>query len=54
MASRNLNGVLRYLRRLAGSPTGDGASDAELLERYVRLGERSGNAPSVADRDADG
>ncbi|HTU91970.1 MAG TPA: efflux RND transporter periplasmic adaptor subunit [Gemmataceae bacterium] len=36
MARHNLSALVRYLRQLAGSAQGDGASDAELLERYVR------------------
>ncbi len=36
MARHNLGSLVRYLRQLAGSGQGDGASDAELLERYVR------------------
>jgi len=36
MARHNLNAMVRYLRQLAVSGQGDGASDAELLERYVR------------------
>ncbi len=35
MTRRNLNAVVRYLRQLTGSADGGGASDAELLERYV-------------------
>jgi HlyD family secretion protein len=36
MARHNLSSLVRYLRQLAGSGQGDGAGDAELLERYVR------------------
>jgi RNA polymerase sigma factor (sigma-70 family) len=36
MARHNLSAVIRYLKQLTGSAQGDGASDAELLERYVR------------------
>src|SRR5579875_2025656 len=36
MARHNLGSLVRYLRQLAGSGQGDGANDAELLERYVR------------------
>lgn len=36
MARRNLSAVLRYLQQLTGSASANGASDAELLERYVR------------------
>lgn len=36
MTRHNLNALVRYLRQLTGSASGDGASDAELLERYVR------------------
>lgn len=36
MARRSLSAVVRYLRQLTGSASADAASDAELLERYVR------------------
>jgi RND family efflux transporter MFP subunit len=36
MSRRNLNAIIRYLRQLTGSANANGASDAELLERYVR------------------
>lgn len=36
MARHNLSAVVRYLQQLAGSAGTSGASDAELLERYVR------------------
>ncbi|MGH7168765.1 MAG: efflux RND transporter periplasmic adaptor subunit, partial [Gemmataceae bacterium] len=36
MAGRNISVVIRYLQQLAGSARASGASDAELLERYVR------------------
>ncbi len=36
MARHNLSALVRYLRQLAISAQGDGASDVELLERYVR------------------
>jgi RND family efflux transporter MFP subunit len=36
MARHNLSAVVRYLQQLAGSVGASGASDAELLERYVR------------------
>ncbi len=36
MSQRNLNSIVRYLRQLTGSANANGASDAELLERYVR------------------
>jgi RNA polymerase sigma factor (sigma-70 family) len=39
MARRNLSAVIRYLRELTGSTGPSGASDAELLERYVRHGD---------------
>lgn len=41
MARHNLSAVVRYLRQLAGSAPGDGASDGELLERYVRRGDEA-------------
>jgi RND family efflux transporter MFP subunit len=36
MSRRNLNSIVRYLRQLTGSANANGASDAELLERYIR------------------
>ncbi len=36
MARHNLSSLVRYLRQVAGSRQGDGAGDAELLQRYVR------------------
>ncbi|HTU91764.1 MAG TPA: efflux RND transporter periplasmic adaptor subunit [Gemmataceae bacterium] len=36
MTRRNLSTVVRYLQQLTGSARASGASDAELLERYVR------------------
>jgi RNA polymerase sigma factor (sigma-70 family) len=36
IARHNLSAVVRYLHQLAGSAGASGASDAELLERYVR------------------
>ncbi len=36
MSRRNLNAVVRYLQQLAHTQPGSGASDAELLERYIR------------------
>jgi RND family efflux transporter MFP subunit len=36
MTRRNLSAVVRYLQQLTGSAHVSGASDAELLERYVR------------------
>src|SRR5215472_6998984 len=36
MSRRSLNAVVRYLQQLAQTQSGSGASDAELLERYVR------------------
>jgi RNA polymerase sigma factor (sigma-70 family) len=36
VSRRSLNAVVRYLQQLAHTQSGSGASDAELLERYVR------------------
>jgi RND family efflux transporter MFP subunit len=41
MARHNLSAVIRYLKQLTGPAPGEGASDAELLERYVRCRDQA-------------